>query len=169
MKFLVPVNASTPDLAAVEHIENAVRAGAPVEVLVLNVQPRFNQRVSRFSSRADRDAFRMEHSRAAMAAVLERLARKRIPFRAIMVIGAPGERIAEVARAEAVDEILIAERRRPRWLRWLMPSPAQEIAAYTDIPVTVVARGKESPLERYVIPGLAGLAALAAFIFSAEY
>jgi len=170
MKFLVPVNASTPELAPIEHIESVVRRGAEVEVLLLNVQPTFNQRVSRFTSRADRDAFRAERSRAAMAGVIERFARSRIPFRAAMVIGAPAECIAEVAEAEHVDEIVIGELRRPHWLRWLMPSPAEDIAARTDIPVTVVARGKkEGALERYLVPGVAGLAALAALVFlSAE-
>ena len=169
MKFLIPVNASTPELAPIEHVESAVRRGAEVEVLLLNVQPVFNQRVSRFTSRADRDAFRVERSRGAMAGVMERFASKRIAFRAAMVIGAPAECIAEVAEAEHVDEILIGERRRPHWLRWLMPSPAEEIAARTDIPVTVVARGKkETALERYLVPGMAGIAALAALFLSAE-
>jgi len=168
MKFLVPVDTSTPELAPIEHIEHAVRLGNKVEVLVLNVQPRFDGRVSQFTCRADRDAFRAERSRAAIAGVVERLARNRIPFRATMEIGAPAERIAAVAEAEQVDEILIGVRRHSGWLRWLMPSAAQEIAARTDVPVTVVARGKESALERYVIPGVAGLAAIAALLLSVE-
>ena len=50
-----------------------------------------------------------------------------------------------------------------------MPSPAGEIASRTHIPVTVVARGrKEGALERYLVPGMAGLAALAALFLSAE-
>lgn len=169
MKFLVPVNASTPELVPVEHIESVARRGAAVEVLLLNVQPPFNRRVSRLTSRADRDAYRAERSRAAMAGVIERFAHSRIPFRAAMVIGTPPERIAEVAEAERVDEILIGELRRPRWLRWLMPSPAEAIASLTDIPVTVVARGKkEGALERYLVPGMAGLAALAALFIAAD-
>jgi nucleotide-binding universal stress UspA family protein len=169
MKFLVPVNASTPELAPIEHVESVARRGTEAEVLLLNVQPAFNRRVSRFTSRADRNAFRAERSRAAMAGVIERFAHSRIPFRAVMVIGDPAERIAELAEAERVDEILIGELRRPHWLRWLMPAPAEAIAACTDIPVTVVARGKkETALERYLVPGMAGLAALAALFLSAE-
>lgn len=169
MKFLIPVNASTPELAPMEHIEAFARRGTEVEVLLLNVQPIFNQRVSRFTSRADRDAFRAERSRAAMSGVIERFARSRVPFRAVMMIGTPAETIATVAEAEHVDEILIGELRRPRWLRWLVPSAAEEISSRTDIPVTVIARGrKEGALERYLVPGLAGLAALAALFFSAE-
>jgi len=148
MKFLVPINASTPEWAPIEHLEAVARRGAEVEVLLLNVQPAFNQRVSRFTSRADRDAFRVERSRAAMAGVIERLARSRIPFRAAMVIGTPAQAIAEVAEAERVDDILVGERRRPQWLRWFMRSPAEEIAARTDIPVTVIASGRKEQAAR---------------------
>jgi len=51
--------------------------------------------------------------------------------------------------------------RHPQWLRWLNPSIAQAVMERTDIPVTVLARGRAGALERYALPaGLAGLAAL---------
>jgi nucleotide-binding universal stress UspA family protein len=165
MKFLVYVDTWTPEISPVEHVERAMRRGEKVEVVVLNVQRPFNQRVSRFTRRADRDALRAERSRTAMAGVIERLSRTGIPFRASTELGEPAERIAAVAEAVRADEILIGERRRAGWLRWLAPSAAQKIAAYTDVPVVVIARGRESGLERYVIPTAAGLAALVATLF----
>lgn len=66
-----------------------------------------------------------------------------------------------VAEAEQVDEILMGVGRHPRWLRWLKPPIAQGVAARTDIPVAVMARGRESAFERYAVPaGVVGLAAL---------
>ncbi len=51
--------------------------------------------------------------------------------------------------------------RHPRWMRWLNPSIAEQLIELTDIPVTVLARGRAGALERYAIPaGVAGLAAL---------
>ena len=51
--------------------------------------------------------------------------------------------------------------RHPQWLRWLNPSIAQGVMQRTDIPVTVLARGRTGALERYALPvGLAGIAAL---------
>jgi nucleotide-binding universal stress UspA family protein len=168
MKFLVPVSTFTPQLAPIEHVERAALNGVQVEVVLLNVQPAFNRRVSQFTSRRDRDAFRRDRSRAAMVGAIERLASRRIPFRASTVIGTPAEAIAKVAADERVDEILVGERRRSAWLRWLLPSQAEAIAARTDVPVTVVCQGRETAFQRYVIPGMAAAAALAALLFSAE-
>jgi len=161
MKYLIPVDTSKVALLPIDHLETAIRRGAKVEALVLNVQPRFHRHVSRFTRRADRDALREERSQAAMAEAIERLSRAGIPFVATTEIGAPAERIAAVAEAERVDEILMGVGRHPQWLRWLNPSIAQGVVARTDIPVAVMARGKESAFERYVVPvGVAGLAAL---------
>jgi nucleotide-binding universal stress UspA family protein len=135
-------------------------------VIVLNVQPRFHRGIARFTRRIDRDSVRLERSRAAMAGAIEHLSRARLPFRALTAVGGTAERIAAVAEAEHVDEILMGVGRHPRWLRWLNPSIAQGVMARTDVPVAVIARGKESALERYVIP--AGIMGLAALLFVAE-
>jgi nucleotide-binding universal stress UspA family protein len=96
-----------------------------------------------------------------MAEAIERLARAGVAFRALTAVGSPAACIAAVAEAEQVDEILMGVGRHPQWLRWLNPSIAQGVVARTDIPVAVMARGKESALERYLVPaGVAGLAAL---------
>jgi len=130
-------------------------------VLVLNVQPRFNKHISRFTSRAARDGLRAEHSRAAMARALEMLADACIPFRALSEVGAPAERIAAVAEREQVDEVMMGVGRHPAWLRWLNPSIAQDVMARTDIPVTILSRGRPGAFERYALPaGIAGLTAL---------
>jgi nucleotide-binding universal stress UspA family protein len=161
MKYLIPVNSSRAALIPIGGLEAAACRGADVEAVVLNVQPRLNRHVSRFTHKADRESFRLERSRAAMAGAIERLARAGIPHRALTEVGVPAVRIAAVAEAEGVDEILIGVARHPRWVRWLNPSIADGVAARTDIPVAVTAHGEESPFERYVVPvGIAGLAAL---------
>ena len=161
MRYLIPLDASEASLAPVEHLERSARRGAPVEAVVLNVQPRFHRHISSHSRKADRDALRAERSRAAMAQAIERLSAAHIPVRALAEVGDPAERIAAVAAAEKVDEILVGAGRHPAWLRWLHPSVAQDVLARTDIPVTVFARGKQSTLERIGVPaGVAGIAAL---------
>jgi nucleotide-binding universal stress UspA family protein len=161
MKVLVPVNSSEAALMPIAHLEKAARNGSSVEVLVLNVQPRFNRHISRYTRRADRDAFRLERSRVATAAAIGRLSRAGIPHRALTGTGSPAERIAAVAEAEEVDAILIGVGKHPWWVRWLRPSVARGVIARTGIPVTVMQHGEENPFERYVVPvGIAGLAAL---------
>ena len=161
MKILVPVDASEAALAPIAYLEALARAGVPLEVLVLNVQPRFHRHVSQFTSRRSRDSLREERSRAAMARAIESLSRRNIPFRALAELGRPAQRIAAVAERERVDEVMMGVGRHPAWLRWLNPSIAHAVMERTDIPVTVLARGHAGVFERYAVPaGVAGLAAL---------
>jgi nucleotide-binding universal stress UspA family protein len=161
MKILVPVDASEAALAPLSYLESLARAGVPLEVLVVNVQPRFHRHVAQFSTRAARDELRAERSRAAMARAIEALALKSIPFRAFAEVGSPAERIAAIAERERVDEVMMGVGRHPAWLRWVNPSIAQAVMERTDIPVTVLARGQAGAFERYALPaGVAGLAAL---------
>ena len=161
MKILVPVDASAAALAPIEYLEALTRSGVQLEVLVMNVQPRFHRHVARFTSRAARDGVRAERSRAAMARAIEALSIAKLPFRAVSEVGLPAERIAAVAEREEVDEVMMGVGRHPAWLRWLNPSIAQGVMERTDIPVTVLARGHAGAFERYAVPaGVAGLAAL---------
>jgi nucleotide-binding universal stress UspA family protein len=161
MKILIPVDASEAALAPLSYVDSLARAGVPLEVLVVNVQPRFHRHVAQFTSRAARDALRAERSRDAMARVIEALALKNIPFRAFTEVGSPAERIAAIAERERVDEVMMGVGRHPAWLRWVNPSIAQAVMERTDIPVTVLARGQAGAFERYALPaGVAGLAAL---------
>lgn len=169
MKYLVPVDSSAAALAPIEHLVTANRHGAKVEAVLLNVQRPFNRRVSRFTSKADRDALRAERSRATMASAIEHLSRAGIPFRAMTEVGSPAERIAAVAEAQHVDEILMGVGRHPRWLAWLYPSTPRAVVAHTDVPVAVMARGKVSRIERYLLwAGIAGAAGLAAYLLAAD-
>ena len=161
MKILVPVDASEAALAPLSYLDSLQRSGVPLEVLLVNVQPRFHRHVAQFTSRAARDALRAERSRASMAHAIEALALKNIPFRAFAEIGKPAERIAAIAERERVDEVMMGVGRHPAWLRWVNPSIAQAVMEQTDIPVTVLARGQAGAFERYALPaGVAGLAAL---------
>jgi nucleotide-binding universal stress UspA family protein len=161
MKLLVPVDGSQAALAALLHVGSLSHAGIAVETLLLNVQPRFHRHVSQFTSRSARDSLRAERSAAAMAPAIEALSRLRLPFRAVSELGDVAWRIAAVAEREQVDEIVMGTGRHPQWLRWLNPSIAQAVMERTDIPVTVLARGRAGALERFALPaGLAGLAAL---------
>jgi nucleotide-binding universal stress UspA family protein len=161
MKLLLPVDGSSASLAAVRHAIALHRADVRLQAIILHVQPRLPRHIAQFSTRASRDALRGERSAAAMRPALEMLADARVPFIALTELGAPAKRIAALAEREGVDEIAIGVGRHPAWLRWLNPSVAQAVMAGTDIPVTVLTRGRVGALERYGVPvGLAGAAAL---------
>jgi nucleotide-binding universal stress UspA family protein len=161
MKVLVAVDASTVALAPIAHLQALGASGAKIEVLLLNVQPRFHRHIAQFTSRRARDLLRQERSQLAMARAIEALSHTRLRWRAFAELGRPAERIAAVAEREQVDEVMMGVGRHPQWLRWINPSIAQGVMALTDIPVSVLARGQAGVLERYALPsGVAGLAAL---------
>ena len=166
MKVLVPVDASTVALAPVAHLQALCASGVEMEVLLLNVQPRFHRHIAQFTSRRARDLLRQERSQLAMARAIEALSHTRLRWRAFTEVGSPAERIAAVAEREQVDEVMMGVGRHPHWLRWINPSIAQGVVARTDIPVSVLARGQAGLLERCALP--AGVAGLAALILSAE-
>jgi nucleotide-binding universal stress UspA family protein len=139
MKVLVPADGSRAGLAPIAHLEWLSRSGVPLEVLLVNVQPRFHQHIARFTSRAAREAWRAERSALALAQAIEALVAAQVRFAAIAEIGTPAERIAAVAEREGVDEIVIGVARHPLWLRLLDTSLVRGVMARTDIAVTVLA------------------------------
>jgi nucleotide-binding universal stress UspA family protein len=161
MKVLVPLDGSPAAFAALSHLESLAGTGMPLEAVLVHVQLRFHRHVAQFTSRGARDSLRAERSAKALAPAMNRLSRRRISFVAMTACGAVAERIAAVAARERVDEIVMGVGRHPRWLAWLNPSIAEQVMQRTDIPVTVLARGRVSRLQRYAVPaGIAGLAAL---------
>jgi len=166
MKVLVPVDASSVALAPIAHLRALGASGVEIEVLLLNVQPRFHRHIAQFSSRRARDLLRQERSQLAMAKAIEALSHTRLRWRAFAEVGRPAERIVAVAEREQVDEIMMGVGRHPQWLRWINPSIAHGVIARTDIPVSVLARGQAGLLERYALP--AGVAGIAALLLSAE-
>ena len=166
MKVLVPVDSSSAALAPISHLASLAAAGVKVEVLLVNVQPRFHRHVAQFTSRASRDALRAERSRAAMAKAIEELSKSGMGFTALAETGSPADRIAAVAEREEVDEIVMGVGRHPAWLRWFNPSIAQGVMERTDIPVTVLTRGRAGAMERYALP--AAVTGIAAILLSAE-
>lgn len=162
MKILIPVDGSQAALAGVHY---AISLN-PKDVIVLHVQPRLHRHIAQFSSRSARDALRAERSAAALAPAIELLSKSKTPFVALTELGQPAARIAAVAEGEAVDEIVMGVGRHPQWLRWLNPSIAQGVMARTDIPVTVLARGRVGALQRYGVP--AGIVGIAAVLWAVE-
>ena len=71
MKVLIPVDSSKAALAPIAHLAALRASGVEIEVLVLNVQPRFHRHVAQFTSRSARETLRAERSREAMARAIE--------------------------------------------------------------------------------------------------
>lgn len=161
MKVLIPVDGSRVALAPIAHLAELQRSGVGVEAVILNVQPLMHRHISRFTSRAARQELRAERSKAAMAAAIEAASLAGLPFKVLAATGRPAERIAAVAEREGVSEIMMGVGRHPEWVRWVNPSIARNVMERTDVPVTVLSRGKAGAFERFAVPaGVTGIAAL---------
>ena len=121
MKVLIPIDGSSASLAPLSHLERMARCGIFVEAVLLNVQPRFHRHIAQFTRRRDRDEWRRQRSLLALAPAAERLGRARIPFKLVSEVGDRDERIAAVASAERVDDILRSESRSAAD-RYLLPA-----------------------------------------------
>ena len=121
MKVLIPIDGSSASLAPLSHLERMARCGIAVEAVLLNVQPRFHRHIAQFTRRRDRDEWRSRRSLRALAPAAERLGRARIPFKLVSEVGSLEERIAAVASAERVDDILRSESRSAAD-RYLLPA-----------------------------------------------
>ena len=119
MKYLVPVDGSPASLEPIGHLERMARCGVAVEAVLLNVQPRFHRHISQFTRKRDRDGWRIERSLAAMAPAAARLERAGVPCKLVPEVGDLDRRIAAVAAAERVDDILRGESRGPAERYWL--------------------------------------------------
>ena len=166
MKLVLPLDGSSPALAAVHHAVTLAKAGIDVQAIALHVQPRMHRHISQFTSRASRDALRAERSARALSPAIDLLTQNKVSFVALTELGNPAERIAAVAEREAADEIVMGVGRHPAWLRWLNPSIARGVMERTAVPVTVLARGHVGALQRYGVP--AGVAGVAAILWAVE-
>ena len=137
MKILLPVDASSAALAPIPRIATLGRRHADVDVLLLNVQPRFHRHIAQFVGRAALDALRAERSSDAMAKAIEQLSAAGVRFEVLTRLGEAAACIAAVAEREAVDQIVMGVRRRAAWTRALLPSVARGVMARTDIPVAL--------------------------------
>ena len=159
MKILVPVDASEAALAPISYLEELARSGVKLEVLLMNVQPRFHRHVCQFTSRAARVAC-APSAAAAMARAIEQLSVRNIPFRVFAEVGQPAERIAVVAEREQVDEVMMGVGRHPVAALAEPFDRAGGDGAHRHPGDRPRAR-HAGAFERYAVPaGVAGLAAL---------
>jgi hypothetical protein len=128
MKYLIPLDGTKSALEPIDHLERMARCGVRVEAILLNVQPVFHRHIAQFTLRRNRDAWRKERSLVAMQPAADRLAAAGIPYRMIAEAGNPDERIAAVAAAERVDDILKGEKQGPVE-RYFVPASLAGLAA----------------------------------------
>ena len=161
IRVLVPVDRTPNARHAVRHVIEQFKAGLPVGLHLLNVQPPFSRHVAQFAARRNRDDHRRHESDRALRPIRSLLDSAGIPYEMHVQVGPRAEAIAEAAKRLACDHIVMGTARKNSLTRMLEASVTNRVLELTPIPVEVVAGRAISPIERYGVPaGFGGALAL---------
>jgi nucleotide-binding universal stress UspA family protein len=140
LKALVAVDGSDNSLSAVRHVIKLVQDREPLEIHLLNVQPRLPGDVTMFVGRSSVKDFQQETAAEALAPACELLDRAGIPYVKHMVIGHAGHVIAEWAKLHHCDKVILGTRGLGTVTQLLLGSVSHEAIHLMDpgIPVTLV-------------------------------
>jgi YjbE family integral membrane protein len=139
-KLLLPVDGSEGSMRAVAQLI-AMRDWyrQPLEVHLLNVQHVLHKDVGQFVGAAEVRDYHEEQGRQELAAACARLDQAGVPYRSHIVIGElAGETIAQFARENGIDQILMCTHGRSPIGEFVLGSVAKSAIQHAAMPVTLV-------------------------------
>jgi nucleotide-binding universal stress UspA family protein len=138
-RILVPVDGSESSLHAVDHlIKRATWFKDPFEIHLLNVQPPLPGDVGRFLDAGQIRDFHRDEGFKDLEEARRRLDGAGIRYLFHIGIGEPAEIIAEYAREQGCDEIILGTHGRSSIASLLMGSVATKLVHLTEVPVLLV-------------------------------
>jgi nucleotide-binding universal stress UspA family protein len=155
-RIVIPVDGSS---ASLEAVRLAAREAPlePVQLELVNVQPRLNRHIASHLTRGCRDAWRRDRAAAALSEA-RRLARaSHMDFATHVRCGPVVPSVLAAARELGADEILIGAPRRGMLASWLANSFSARLVAASPIPVRVVSTGRAPWAGRIAWPAGLGI------------
>ena len=140
MKVLVPVDDSDASLHAIDWVAEIQGDSFPIQVELVNVRkrPEYYGAVSALNHGAVERALR-EAQQLVLARALQRAEQAGLKgFAAHTAEGEPAEQIVETAKAQGVDQIVMATHARSATGAWVLGSVAQRVVHLAPMPVTLV-------------------------------
>ncbi len=140
-RVLLAVDGSEPAARAVQHLlslRQDLRDAAATEVHLLNVQRPVSGDVSAFVAKQSLQEYYQERAEAALAPARALLAAAGVAYQEHQRVGPPGATIAEVARAQGCDLIVMGARGLANHTAALLGSVAQSTIEHAAVPVLVV-------------------------------
>ncbi|MCW5576567.1 MAG: universal stress protein, partial [Burkholderiales bacterium] len=163
-RILLPVDASTNSLQAVEHVIGRHAAGAALEVHLLHVRVPFSQYIARFVSRRDHEAYHRQEAERALAPARTLLGRAGVPHADHVEFGDKAETIRGVAERLGVNQIVMGTARKNSLTRVLEDSVTSRVLEIVDVPVEIVVGRAVSRIDTIGLP--AGVSAVAAVLIA---
>jgi len=165
LKVLIPIDGSPNCQFAVRHVIKQFMDNTAMETHLLNVQPPFNQDITRFVSRTSVQDYHRDQAEKALGPIREMLNNFGIPYSVHIEVGDRAKHIADTARRLRCDQIVMSTARKNSLTRLIENSVTNKVIELTSVPVEVIAGDAVSRWERYGIP--AGLGALLALLLAA--
>jgi nucleotide-binding universal stress UspA family protein len=140
-RLLLAVDGSATAEHAVRHLlsmRSALREPQALEVHLVNVQRPVSSDVSSFVAKDQLQEFQHERCDAALAPARRILDEAGQPYQEHRKVGPPGATIAELARAQACDLIVMGARGLGSNTAALLGSVTQSTIEHADVPVLVV-------------------------------
>lgn len=140
-RVLVAVDGSPASRKAVEHVVAMSRDGRDprsLEIHLANVQPSLPGDVSGFVAKGSAEGFHQQQAEQAMAQAREAIAAAGLTFHQHSAVGSPGRLLAETARQQGCDMIVIGSRGHGAASSALLGSVAQSTLEHATVPVLLV-------------------------------
>ncbi len=163
-RILLPVDASTNSLQAVEHVIGRHAAGAALEAHLLHVRVPFSQYIARFVSRRDHEAYHRQEAERALAPARALLSRAGVPHADHVEFGDKAETIRGVAERLGVNQIVMGTARKNSLTRVLEDSVTNRVLEIVEVPVEIVVGRAVSRIDTIGLP--AGVSAVAAVLIA---
>ncbi len=158
-RVLVGVDGSDASMVAVRA---AVRLAAsmPLQLELVNVQPRMHRHLADRLPRGMRDGWRERRAREALGPAERIVANASVAHRSHVMVGPVAPRLLWSARELVVDEIVVGAARRGPLGHWLANSVSARLLEMSPVPVRVVPGSPAPLLDRIALPAGLGLVAL---------
>jgi YjbE family integral membrane protein len=164
LKVLVPVDASTNSLKAVQQVAKDFARNTDMEIHLLHIQSPLTRHAARFVSKRNLDDYHHTEAEKALKPARAILDRQGVPYSEHVEKGGQrAELIVAAAKRLRCDEIVMGTARKNSLTRMLESSTTNRVLEMTPIPVEIVSGDDVSKLERYGLP--AGLATAVAFLW----
>jgi nucleotide-binding universal stress UspA family protein len=140
-RILLAVDGSEPSSRAVERaleMRREAGEGAALEIHLANVQPPVPGDVSGFVSKESLQGFHHERSEGALQSARQMLKQAGAAFKEHEVVGSTGMELAELARREGCDLIVMGTRGLSAPAAALMGSAGQSTIEHAGVPVLLV-------------------------------
>ena len=139
MKILVAVDGSPMARRAAQFaVKLARQSSGPAQIVLFNADPPLMQAVAVKLGVENVRRYHADNGRYATRAARTLLARAKLPFREVLLVGDPAEAIVREAKAGRYDLVVMGTHGRTALQGLLLGSVARKVIAHATVPVATV-------------------------------